>query len=107
MPLVHAMHTMAKVKNACLADDDVPEPAARVIGEEQVVEAADRLIASTDDEAKELIDLYGADPAQVAVVNPGVDLDAFRPGRPAAVACDRRLHRQTRWCSPSSAGSSR
>ena len=36
-PLVHAMHTMAKVKNAALADGDTPEPAARVIGETQIV----------------------------------------------------------------------
>ncbi len=47
VPLVHAMHTMAKVKNANLADGDTPEPAARVIGETQIVAAADRLIANT------------------------------------------------------------
>jgi D-inositol-3-phosphate glycosyltransferase len=83
------MHTMAKVKNAFLADDDDPEPPARLIGEEQVVEAADRLVASTDDEAKQLIELYAADPGKVAVVLPGVDLDLFRPGDPAAAR--RRL----------------
>src|SRR3954467_12199361 len=55
VPLVHSMHTMAKVKNAALAEGDSPEPQARVIGEEQVVEAADMLIASTDLEAKQLI----------------------------------------------------
>jgi D-inositol-3-phosphate glycosyltransferase len=83
VPLVHTMHTMAKVKNASLADDDVPEPAARVLGEEQVVAESDRLIASTDEEAKQLIELYGAEPGKVAVVHPGVDLDAFTPGDPA------------------------
>ncbi|HEU4947965.1 MAG TPA: D-inositol-3-phosphate glycosyltransferase [Kribbella sp.] len=80
VPLVHTMHTMAKVKNASLAEDDVPEPQARLIGEEQVVEAADCLIANTDDEAGQLIDLYDAEPAKVEVVNPGVDLDMFSPG---------------------------
>ncbi len=80
VPLVHTMHTMAKVKNASLADDDVPEPPARLLGEEQVVEAADRLLANTDDEARELISLYGAQPAKVGVVNPGVDLEIFSPG---------------------------
>jgi D-inositol-3-phosphate glycosyltransferase len=79
VPLVHTMHTMAKVKNASLAEDDVPEPPARLLGEEQVVEAADRLLANTDDEADELISLYGAQPAKVGVVNPGVDLDMFSP----------------------------
>ena len=80
VPLVHTMHTMAKVKNASLAEDDVPEPPARLLGEEQVVEAADRLLANTDDEADALISLYGAQPAKVGVVNPGVDLDVFSPG---------------------------
>jgi len=79
VPLVHSMHTMAKVKNDALADGDCAEPAARVIGEEQVVEAADMLIASTDLEAKQLIELYDADPARVEVVHPGVDLEVFRP----------------------------
>ena len=79
VPLVHSMHTMAKVKNDALAEGDTPEPLARVIGEEQVVEAADMLIASTDLEAKQLIELYDADPGRVEVVHPGVDLDVFRP----------------------------
>ncbi len=79
VPLVHTMHTMAKVKNDALADGDTPEPMARLIGEEQVVEAADMLIANTDLEAKQLVNLYDADPARVEVVHPGVDLEVFRP----------------------------
>ncbi|MGA8247389.1 MAG: D-inositol-3-phosphate glycosyltransferase, partial [Nocardioides sp.] len=87
VPLVHTMHTMAKVKNAALAVGDVPEPTARIIGEEQVVEAADMLVASTDIEAKQLINLYDADPGRVEVVHPGVDLTVFRPrDAPAARA---------------------
>jgi D-inositol-3-phosphate glycosyltransferase len=78
------MHTMAKVKNATLAAGDVPEPASRVIGETQVVEAADRLVANTAEEADQLVELYGADPARVDVVSPGVDLDVFVPGRRSA-----------------------
>ncbi|GAA3646618.1 D-inositol-3-phosphate glycosyltransferase [Nocardioides ginsengisoli] len=78
VPLVHSMHTMAKVKNEALAAGDAPEPAARVIGEEQVVQAADVLIANTDLEAKQLINLYDADPGRVEVVHPGVDTHVFR-----------------------------
>jgi D-inositol-3-phosphate glycosyltransferase len=74
VPLVHTMHTMAKVKNAALADGDTPEPPGREIGEEQVVAAADRLIANTVEEARDLVELYGADPRLVQVVPPGVDL---------------------------------
>ncbi|CAA9344894.1 MAG: D-inositol-3-phosphate glycosyltransferase [uncultured Nocardioidaceae bacterium] len=79
VPFVHSMHTMAKVKNEALAEGDTPEPMARLIGEEQVVEAADMLIASTDIEARQLIDRYDADPARVEVVPPGVDLSVFKP----------------------------
>ncbi len=97
VPLVHSMHTMAKVKNRDLAVGDTPEPAMRVIGEEQVVAAADRLVANTDDEAHELVALYGADPQAVDVVHPGVDLDIFRPGDRAAARRGRgiadRCHR--------------
>ncbi len=80
VPLVHTMHTMARVKNRELAVGDVQEPMGREIGEEQVVRAATTLIANTEQEAEHLIELYAADPAKVAVVNPGVDLDVFSPG---------------------------
>lgn len=79
VPLVHTMHTMARVKNLTVGPDDRLEPLTREIGEVQVVEAADRLIANTDDEARELIELYAADPARVEVVAPGVDLETFHP----------------------------
>jgi D-inositol-3-phosphate glycosyltransferase len=86
VPLVHTMHTMAKVKNAALAAGDTPEPAARIIGEQQVVDAADRLIANTAGEAAELVRHYRAEPTRTAVVHPGVNLERFRPadGRAAA-----------------------
>ncbi|MBZ4017910.1 D-inositol-3-phosphate glycosyltransferase [Streptomyces purpurogeneiscleroticus] len=84
VPLVHAMHTMAKVKNAALAEGDTPEPAARVIGETQIVRASDRLIANTAEEAGELVRHYEAEPGKVAVVHPGVNLDLFRPASDAA-----------------------
>ncbi|WP_442907565.1 D-inositol-3-phosphate glycosyltransferase [Kineococcus sp. G2] len=88
-PLVHSMHTMAKVKNAHLAAGDAPEPAGRLIGEEQVVAAADRLVANTTAERDELVQLYGADPARVAVVPPGVDLATFSPDGGRAAARER------------------
>jgi D-inositol-3-phosphate glycosyltransferase len=79
VPLVHSMHTMARVKNDALAEGDTPEPQARIIGEQQVVAAADMLIANTVDEAKDLINHYDAEPSRVEVVSPGVDLDVFHP----------------------------
>lgn len=80
VPLVHSAHTLAKVKNRDRAANDAPEPFARVVGEEQVVAESDALVANTDAEADELVGLYGADPAKVMVVPPGVDTTVFRPG---------------------------
>jgi D-inositol-3-phosphate glycosyltransferase len=82
VPLVQSMHTLAKVKNAALARGDAAEPAMRLRGEADVVAAADRLVANTDEEARQLAGLYGADPARIWTVNPGVDLSVFRPGPP-------------------------
>jgi len=80
VPLVHTAHTLAAVKNAALADGDAPEPPLRTVGEQQVVDEAQRLIVNTDDEARQLISIHHADPARIDVVHPGVDLDVFRPG---------------------------
>ncbi|MGX7677591.1 D-inositol-3-phosphate glycosyltransferase [Jatrophihabitans sp. DSM 45814] len=89
VPLVHTAHTLAKAKNDQLAEGDTPEPYARIVGEEQVVAEADRLIANTDAEARQLIDWYGADPARVRVVPPGVDLEVFSP---VSATLDSQLH---------------
>ncbi|WP_448626727.1 D-inositol-3-phosphate glycosyltransferase [Geodermatophilus sp. URMC 64] len=80
VPLIHTAHTLAKVKNAALAAGDHPEPRVRVVGEEQVVAEADRLVANTEEEARQLVRYYGADPHRTLVVPPGVDLDRFSPG---------------------------
>jgi D-inositol-3-phosphate glycosyltransferase len=86
IPLVHTMHTMARVKNLNLAEGEVPEPMIRVQGETQVVAAADALIANTDAEAASLVSLYEACPDNVLVVSPGVNLKVFTPGAGRAAA---------------------
>jgi len=86
IPLIHTMHTTAKVKNLNLADDEKPEPQTRAIGEEQVVKASTGLIANTDAEAASLVSLYDACPDNVFVVAPGVDLQRFSPGIGKAAA---------------------
>ena len=84
VPLVHTAHTLAAVKNAALADGDAPEPPLRAVGEQQVVDEADRLIVNTETEARQLVSLHHADPARIDVVHPGVDLETFTPGDRAA-----------------------
>ena len=80
IPLIHTMHTMAKVKNLNLAEGESPEPGSRVRGEMEVVESAQGLIANTDAEAASLVSLYSACPDLVHVVTPGVDLYTFTAG---------------------------
>jgi len=78
IPLVHTMHTMAKVKNLSLAEGEKPEPQTRAIGEEQVVAASAALIANTAAESASLVSLYDACPDNVYVVPPGVDLSTYK-----------------------------
>jgi D-inositol-3-phosphate glycosyltransferase len=80
VPLVHTAHTLAAVKNAALAEGDAPEPRAREAGEQQIVDEADRLIANTVEESRQLQEIHGADPGKIDVVSPGADLLRYRPG---------------------------
>jgi D-inositol-3-phosphate glycosyltransferase len=80
VPLVHTAHTLAAVKNAALAEGDAPEPPLRSVGEQQVVDEADRLIVNTEHEARQLVSLHQAHPNRLDVVHPGVDLQKFTPG---------------------------
>lgn len=97
VPLVHTAHTLAAVKNASLAVGDTPEPPMRAVGEQQVVDEADRLIVNTEYEAQQLVSLHHADPDRIDVVHPGVDLTVFGPGdqgrarQALGVAADERV----------------
>jgi D-inositol-3-phosphate glycosyltransferase len=84
VPLIQSMHTLGKVKNLALANGDCAEPEARIRGESEVVAAADRLVANTATEARQLVELYDADPRRVKTVSPGVDLSLFSPGSVSA-----------------------
>jgi D-inositol-3-phosphate glycosyltransferase len=79
LPLVHTMHTMARVKNAALSPGQRAEPDLRGSGEAAIVAAAEALTANTSDEAAELTRHYHARPGQLVVVPPGVDLHTFHP----------------------------
>ncbi|MFN2388257.1 MAG: glycosyltransferase, partial [Actinomycetota bacterium] len=77
VPVVHSHHTLGRVKNATLAPGDPPEPQSRLDGEDAVIGAADVLVASTDDEFRQLTWLYGAAQDRLKTIHPGVDHDAF------------------------------
>ena len=79
IPMVHTMHTMARVKNELRGDGHLAEPDIREQGEAAIVASADILTANTTAEAAELRRHYHARSEQIAVVPPGVDLHTFHP----------------------------
>ena len=80
VPLVHSHHTLGLVKNRTLAPGDSPEPDGRLEGERRVIQDADVLVASTEEEWGQLSCLYGASHDRLKIVHPGVDHDVFSPG---------------------------
>lgn len=76
LPLVATFHTLARVK--ATAGD--AEPAQRVAAESAVIGCCDAICASCPAEADQLHQLYGADPARIEIVPPGVLHAFFSPG---------------------------
>jgi D-inositol-3-phosphate glycosyltransferase len=82
-PLVATFHTLARVKAEAGIDDD---PAQRARVEQEIVNCADLMLASTDGERDQLASLYDADRERIEIVPPGVDHETF----PCASAVDRK-----------------
>jgi D-inositol-3-phosphate glycosyltransferase len=70
-------HTLGEIKNR--ASQGEREPLLRIEAERQIIHAVDSVVCATEHEKALLVSLYGADPARVAVIPLGVDLDRFRP----------------------------
>jgi D-inositol-3-phosphate glycosyltransferase len=83
LPWFHTFHTLARVKNERAAEGAVVEPEHRIAVEQAIVRNCDRLIASSGQEADDLVRLYGAVRTRLSVVAPGVDLAVFNQ-RPTA-----------------------
>jgi len=92
-PHVASFHTLGRVKNHALGQGDRPEPPVRLDGEQGVIQGADRILAPTPVEAGHLVRLYGADPARIRIVTPGVDPQIFAPM--ARDEAKSRLHLST------------
>ncbi len=77
LPLVTTFHTLDRVKAEVGLADDVP---LRPRVEAEVVRCADLVVASTPEEQDQLVRHYGADPARIEIITPGVDHQVFFPG---------------------------
>ena len=80
LPLANSFHTLGRIKDATRRPGQPGEPLNRIAAEREGIAHADCVIASTEYESWELIDLYGADPGRVCVNPPGIDLTLFKPG---------------------------
>ncbi len=70
-------HTLGAVKN--MFSIGIPEPELRIAVEKQVTKTCTRILAETEREQKQLIQLYEASPDKIAVIPCGVNVDLFRP----------------------------
>ncbi|HLB24105.1 MAG TPA: glycosyltransferase [Dehalococcoidia bacterium] len=77
VPHVAMFHTLGEVKNRARTTEH--EPPARINAERDIAAGAGAIIVASDHEKHLLTSLYGADPAKIAVVPCGVDLDLFTP----------------------------
>lgn len=80
VPLANSFHTLGRVKDMERSPRESPSSLERIASEEEVIARSACVIASTPDEARDLLDHYGADPTRLCVTPPGVDLDVFVPG---------------------------
>lgn len=78
-PIVHMFHTLGHMKNSVASSPTEWEAEQRIEGEAEVMSFADRLVAATPLERAQMVWLYGADAARIAVVPCGVDLELFQP----------------------------
>jgi D-inositol-3-phosphate glycosyltransferase len=81
LPLAHTYHALGVVKRRHQGGTDTSPP-ERLEVERWLAQEADQLVATTADEAAELI-AQGGDGARITVVPCGVDLDRFHPYGPS------------------------
>ena len=79
VPVVHMFHTLGVMKQRVARTSEEAEGEYRLIGERQVLEIADRIVASTQAEIAQLQWLYQAHDVPAVVIPPGVDLSRFYP----------------------------
>ncbi len=78
-PLIHMFHTLGLIMNSIAQREEGQEPAERIGIERKIVAAADHIVAANPPERDNLVGLYGADPAKIAIIPCGVDMALFYP----------------------------
>lgn len=76
LPVVVSFHTLAAIKER---ESSESEPEQRSAAEAQMAHGADLVFAFTDDERRELNELFGIEDERIHVAPGGVDLSLFQP----------------------------
>jgi D-inositol-3-phosphate glycosyltransferase len=77
IPHITMFHTLAKLKNK--AGISILEPEFRIANEKKVIDSCDLIIASTENEKRELALEYDAPPVNISVIPCGINPTLFRP----------------------------
>ncbi len=83
VPVVQMFHTLGLVKREVMDEDVDGESDIRVDIERRAVRESAAIVAASEIEAEELMQLYAADPERLAIIPCGVDPRVFRPIRQA------------------------
>ena len=89
LPLANSFHTLGRIKDVASGPTERPSSSVRLRTEDEVIAAADCVVAATPYEFDDLLEHYGASPERLRVSPPGVDHEVFSPGN--KVEARRRL----------------
>jgi D-inositol-3-phosphate glycosyltransferase len=80
LPLANSFHTLGRIKDAAISPGERPSSSVRLNTEDDVIAAADCVVAATPYEFDDLLEHYGVSPERLRVSPPGVDHGVFSPG---------------------------
>jgi len=78
-PVVQMFHTLGAMKNRVARGQVDRETDRRIEVEREIMQFADRIVASTPRDRQHMIDLYDAPADKIEIISPGVDLKLFHP----------------------------
>jgi len=78
-PIVQMFHTLGAMKNRVARTATEAETDARILAEQRLMRSVARVVASTPRDLEQMVALYGAPRAKIAIIPPGVDTHVFHP----------------------------
>jgi D-inositol-3-phosphate glycosyltransferase len=82
VPVLQMFHTLGLMKNLIAQSPEEREGDYRIEGEKQVMAVANRIIAATPAEEKQLEEMYQVEKSKITIISPGVETSRFYPINP-------------------------